>query len=211
MYPAVYSYKKSRTRELELSIESLKNLKEWDGRIFVIGDIPDYDADYTWLPITYSWCKGSGYKSSDEICAYLTASDTLDSFIIMADDMYILKPWTLEYQNRGTLTEHIGSRRADSYTRQLKYTRDFLLDNGKEAISYEMHIPFLVNSEQLRDAAEIIRVSKPMFIRSIIGNWFDIPSELSTDPKNQPITDETVLYSSQDNTFDYEKVRKYLK
>lgn len=211
-YPVVYSYKKSRTRELELSIESLKNLKEFNNEVFIIGDKPDLQGDYTHLPIQYPWGKDSRVKSNDEICAYLTAADFLGDFIIMADDIFILQPWSLEYQNRGTLDEHITSRRrGDSYTRQLKQTRDFLLENGQPTLSYEMHIPFLVNSEQLRDAAELIRTSNPMFIRSIIGNWFEIPSKQSVDPKNQPITDETVLYSSQDNTFDYEKVREYLK
>lgn len=213
MYPVVYSYKKSRTRELELSVESLKNLKEWNGDVFIIGDRPDFTGiDYIYSPIKYTWGKESGVKSNDEICAYLTASDFLDEFIIMADDIYILQPWSLEYQNRATLDDHIKARaRGDSYARQLKDTRDFLLENEQPTLSYEMHIPFLVNSEQLRDAAEIIRVSKPMFIRSIIGNWFNIPSKEAIDPKNQPITDETVLYSSQDSTFNYDEVRKFLK
>ncbi len=212
MYPVVYSYKKSRTKELELSIESLNNLKEWDGRIFVIGAKPDFKGNYTHLPIKYPWGKQSHYKSNDEICAYLTAADFLDEFIIMADDIFILQEWSIEYQNRGTLDDHIKLRsRQDSYSRQLKSTRDFLLDNDKPALSYEMHIPFLVNSEQLKDAAEIIRTSKPMFIRSIIGNWFEVSSKEAIDPKNKPLTDDSILYSSQDSTFNYEKVRSYLK
>ena len=212
MYPVVYSYKKSKSRELELSIESLKNLKEWDGRIFIIGDQPEFKADYAWLPIGYSWGKETHSKSNDEICAYYTAADFLEDFIIMADDIFILKPWSLEYQNRGTLDDHIKQRaRGDSYAKNLKATRDFLLENEQPTLSYEMHIPFLVNSEQLKDAAELIRTSRTMFIRSIIGNWFNLHSKQTIDPKNIEITDDTVLYSSQDSTFDYEKVRSYLK
>jgi len=214
MYPVVYSYKRSKTREFELSLESLNNIKEWNGVVFVIGEVPDVGnhVKYNHIPIKYKWGKESHSKSNDEICAYLTAADFLDEFIIMADDIYILQPWSLEYQNRGTLDDHIKTRaRGDSYARQLRDTRDFLLDNGQPTLSYEMHIPMLVKSDQLRDAAELVRTSRTMFIRSIIGNWFEIPSNKSIDPKNQPLTDDTVLYSSQDSTFDYEKVRSYLK
>lgn len=208
MYPAVYSYKKSRTRELELSIECLKNIKEWNGDVYIVGEDPGIEHKCVYLPIKYTWGKESKSKSNDEICAYLTAADSLDNFIIMADDIYCLKPWSLEYQNRGTLIEHAATRGNDSYAKQLKTTSQFLLDNGKSNLSYEMHIPMLVSADQLKDAAEIIRVSQPMFIRSIIGNWFDIPSVRSEDSKNKPITSDTVLYSSSDNTFNYERIRK---
>lgn len=210
MYPAVYSYKKTWTRELELSIDSLKNIKEWNGQVFIIGDKPDFKGDYIHYPIKYDWGKGS--KSNDEICAYLTASDFLDDFIIMADDIYVLKPWSLEYQNRVTLEEHSKSRvRGDIYGKTIQATKEFLEENNMPALSYDLHIPFLVNSEQIRDCAEIIRIKQPMLIRSIIGNWYEIPSKKATDPKNINLTEETVLYSSSDNTFSYERVRKYLK
>lgn len=211
-YPVVYSYRTSRTRELELSLESLKNLKEWNGMVFIVGHEPKVDFDYAHLPITHGWGRKTGYKSNDEVCAYLTAADMLGDFIIMADDQFILKPWSLEYQDRGTLTEHIESRRHDSYTRQLQATRDFLSLKHKPQLSYEMHIPFLVNSKKLKKMAELIQdYNKPMLIRSLLGNWYKIPSVKSTDPKNQTITEETVLYSSDDTTFRYEKVKEHLK
>jgi hypothetical protein len=211
-YPVVYSYRKSLTRELELSIESLKNLQEWNGQIYIIGEKPDLEADYTYLPVKYTWGKESRVRSNDEICAYLTAADFLDEFIIMADDITILKPWSLEYENRGTLDDHIKQRkRFDTYTRQLELTKRYLSRNGSPTLSYELHIPFLMKAEQLRPAAEIARTNSPVFIRSLIGNMYEIPSTLSGDTKNIPITDQTVIYSSQDRTFSYEKVKEHLK
>lgn len=211
MYPVVYSYKRSRTRELELSIKSLRNLKEWNGQVFVIGDKPSFEGRYTHLPITYPWGKKSGVKSNDEICAYLTAADLLDEFIIMADDIYILKPWSLEYQHRGTLEEQAESRpRVSGYRKQLLMTRDFLKSKGESTLSFELHIPFRVRANQLKESADMIRRGEPMLIRSLMANWYVFPSKLSQDPKNKPITDKTVLYSSQDKTFNYEEVKKYL-
>jgi hypothetical protein len=210
-YPAVYSYKKSRTRELELSIESLRNIAEWDGRVFIIGDKPDFEGDYTHLQITYTWGKKSQIKSNDEICAYLTAADFLKEFIIMADDIYILKPWSLRYHHRESLEDHADSRtRISFYGKQLRKTRDFLISHGESTKSFELHIPFRVRSNQLKEAADMIRRGDPMLIRSVMGNWYSVPSKLAEDPKNKTITDETVLYSSSDSTFDYEKVKRYL-
>lgn len=214
-YPIVYSYKLSRTRELELSLESLKNINEWNGDVYVIGDKPRLDSRYAHLPIKFDWGKKSGFKSSDEICAYLTAADSLDEFIIMADDIYVFKPWSLEFQNRGTLTDHIKTRPGlgiDYYTQSLVVTRDYLLSNGKHDLSYEIHIPILVKSTQLKEAAEIVKNSgKPLLIRSLICNWFNIPSIRSEDPKNIPINQDTILYSSHDPTFNYEEIRSYIK
>lgn len=210
--PVVYSYRKAPTRELELSIESLKNLKEWNGEIIVIGDEPDLKGDYTHLPVKYTWGKESRVRSNDEICAYLTAADFLDEFIIMADDIYLLQEWSLEYQNRGTLDEHIKQRkRLDSYTRQLDNTKRYLIKNRKPTLSYELHIPFLMKADQLRPAAEIAKNNKPVLIRSIIGNMYEIPSKAAQDTKNIPITDQTVIYSSHDKSFSYEKVKEHLQ
>lgn len=211
-YPVVYSYKRSKTRELELSLESLRNIKEWNGTSYVIGDKPDVEGGYTHLPIKYTWGKESRIPSNDEVCAYLTAADFLDKFIILADDIFILKPWSLAYQNRGSLEEHAASRHGGGwYTRQLLETKNFLLSNGKGQLSYEMHIPTLVTAEQIKEASELIRSNKPMFIRSIIGNWNAIESIKSEDPKLKPITKETTIYSSLDSQFKYEEIRKNLQ
>lgn len=211
MYPVVYSYKKSCTRELELSTESLKNLKEWNGEVYVIGDKPSFEGNYTHLPIKYTWGKESGSKSNDEVCAYLTAADFLDKFIIMADDIFILKPWELECQNKGTLEEHATSRHSnDWYTRQLRVTEDFLEHNGYPTLSFEMHIPILVSAEQVKYAAEQIVDYKPMFIRSLNGNIYGITSVKREDTKLNKITKDTVIHSSLDSRFNYEEIRKHI-
>lgn len=212
-YPVVYSYKLSRTRELELSLKSLKNLKDWNGEVYIIGDKPTLNGNFTHLPIKYDWGKKSGSKSNDEICAYLTASDLLKEFTIMADDIFILRQWSIEAQNRGSLTEHIASRRnKDYYTRSLMDTRQYLLNNGKPELSYELHIPMLVKSDNVKEMGEIVNKSgKALLIRSLIGNWYNISSVRATDPKNQLITEETVLYSSDDHTFKYDLIRERLK
>lgn len=210
--PVVYSYKKSTTRELELSLESLKNLAEWNGKVYVIGDKPNFEGDYTHLDIKYLWGKRSRSKSNDEVCAYLTAADFLDEFIIFADDMFILRPWSLSQHNRGTLKEHATSRtHLGAYTKQLITTSNFLEARGKPTLSYELHIPMRVKSKQLIEVADMMRFGKPMLVRSLLGNWFSIESTYAMDHKKQPITEDTIVHSSQDKTFNYEKVKEFLE
>lgn len=212
MYPVVYSYKKTHTRELELSIESLKNIDCWNGAIYIVGDDPKLDIDYTYLPIAHDWGKKSHNRFNDEICAYLTGAELIGDFIMMADDFFILKPWVLERHNRGSLSSHIASRAyRDRYARQLERTQDFLTSHNKDTLSYELHIPMLIKSQQLLEVINIIpHNANGVFIRSVIGNWFDEPSTYLEDTKRKPLTEETVIHSSQDNTFNYEKVRGYL-
>lgn len=209
MYPAVYSYKRANTRELELSIKSLKNIKGWNGEIIIVGDDPKLPLRYTHYRTKYDW----GWRSRhlDEICAYLTAGEIVGDFIMMSDDIYCLKRWNIRRHHRGTLQEHIDSRlRNDSYSRHLKTTEQFLLENGKPTLSYEIHIPFLVNFQLMKVIVEEINPSQVLLLRSLLGNWMSEPSSYLEDTKNKPLTKDSVLYSSSNETFKYDEVSKYL-
>lgn len=211
-YPAVYSYKRTDTRELELSILTLRNIKEWNGKIYIVGDDPELFREYTHLPIAHSWGKESNCRSNDEICAYQTAAEIVGDFIAMSDDIFILKPWSLTRHNRGSLDDHITDRGIrDTYMLQLKSTSKWLKSHDKPTLSYELHIPFLVESEKFLEIVGIIpRIKDGVFFRSVYGNWFDEPSTPLDDTKNKPITDTTVIHSSSNKLFDYEEVSKYV-
>ena len=213
-YPAVYSYKKTDTRELELSILTLQNIKEWNGKIYIVGDDPDcfLPAYYEHIPIAHSWGKESNCRSNDEICAYQTAAEIVGDFIMMADDIFILKPWSLARHNNGLIDDYVTKRNIrDSYMLQLKSTSKWLKSQGKPTLSYELHIPFLVEAEKLLEIISIIpRVRDGVFIRSAYGNWFNEPSTPLGDTKNKPITDTTVIHSSSNKLFDYEEITKYV-
>ena len=213
-YPAVYSYKRTDTRELELSILTLKNIKEWNGEVYIVGDDPGclLPVDYTHIPIAYDWGKESNCRSNDEICAYETAAEIVGDFIMMADDIFILKPWSLTRHNRGLIGDHIKKRNIrDSYMLQLKSTSKWLKSHDKPTLSYELHIPFLVKADKLLEIVDIIpRIKDGVLIRSVYGNWFDEPSTPLDDTKNKPITDKTVIHSSSNKLFDYEEISKYV-
>ncbi len=212
--PAVYSYKKTDTRELELSILTLQNIKEWNGKIYIVGDDPTcfLPAYYEHIPITHDWGKKSNSHWNDEICAYQTAAEAVGDFIMMADDIFVLKPWSLTRHNRGLIDDHITGRKIrDEYRTQLKRTAEWLAKRDKPTLSYELHIPFLVEAEKFLEIVSIIpHIRDGVFIRSAYGNWFNEPSTPLDDTKNKPITDMTVIHSSSDKLFDYEEVSKHV-
>lgn len=214
MYPAVYSYKRVITRELELSIQSLHNIDCWNGEVYIVGDKPYLPDTFSikHLPITYKWGKLSRVRHNDEICAYLTAKDAVGDFIAMADDIFILKPWSLTRHNRGQLQHHADQRdKEDTYTRALRRTSDLLQNLNKPTLSYEIHIPFLIKSNELTEVEPLIPKDRNnVLIRSMIGNYFNVPSTEIEDTKNKKLDENTVLYSSSDNTFKFNAVERYL-
>lgn len=212
-YPAVYSYKRVKTRELELSIMSLKNIDCWNGEIYVVGGKPYLPDSFKvkHLPIAYTWGKQSGSRHNDEICAYLSARDEVGDFIAMADDLFCFKPWKLTRHNRGELQHHIDGRKTDIYNIRLERTKDFLLEHGKPTLSFELHIPFLMKAAELTEIELVLPHDETgVLIRSILGNWFNTPSTEAEDTKNKRLDGNTVLYSSSNRTFNFYEVNKWL-
>ena len=206
-YPVVYSYKATNTRELELSIKTLANIKEWNGKIYVIGDPPNVLCDHIYKSVRF---QRGNTRFKDEFLAYLTAAELVDGFIAMADDIFILKPCSVKNNNRGTLDDHIKQRnKSDIYTRHLQNTKAVLDLNGQPTLSYEIHAPFLVDSEKLWNIEPHMKSSNG-FWRSIYGNWFNQDSGYAPDTKHAALNEDTVIYSSNNNSFNYDEVAKWL-
>jgi hypothetical protein len=94
---------------------------------------------------------------------------------------------------------------------QLKSTSKWLKSHSKPALSYELHIPFLLEAEKFLEIVSIIpRIKDGVFFRSAYGNWFDEPSTPLDDTKGKLITGTTVIHSSSDKLFDYEEINKYV-
>lgn len=214
MYPAVYSYRQVRTRELELSIITLKNIDCWNGEVYVVGDKPYLPDGFNvkHLSITYDWGKKSRNRHNDEICAYLTARDTVGDFIAMADDIFILKPWKLALLNRGELVDHANSRRKeDIYTTSLRRTSELLRSLNKTTLSHELHIPYLIRASELTEVEHLLPHEREgVLIRSLLGNYFGRESTSSEDVKGKQIDENTVIYSGSDRTFNFNQVERFL-
>ncbi len=213
MYPAVYSYKRALTRELELSIATLPNIDCWNGEVYIVGNRPflPKHIPHKYLKVAYKWGIHSGNRHNDEICAYLTARDVVGDFIALADDQFILKPWRLMSHNKGELLAHATARtKDDNYTHAIRRTAALLERHHKPTLSYEVHIPFLVKADELTKIERLIpKTNDNVLIRSMLGNYFKRESTQISDVKDIVVDDTTVLYSSSDETFNFEKIKKY--
>jgi hypothetical protein len=198
----VYPYLKSSSRELELSLRSLKNIDH--DRVFVIGEQPEFPVDAEIVrPLKNEWSRYSPYH--DVINKLLTACELGEDLIIMNDDIFLMSHNNHDNFFRGKLLDHLNGRRFDSYARALKNTRNFLLQKGYGERDFELHVPMIVKSSLLKQAImelmPAIRNSKPIMIRSYYGNRFEIPAEFMDDVKNPSEYQGLHVISTNEATF----------
>lgn len=197
----VIPYKKNDSMELCYAIQSYENINH-DG-VVIIGEQPDYEVQAEFIqPLPNDWSSKSPYH--DVLNKYLTACEHIEGdFIISNDDFFTLPNAQIKNYNRGTLTDHIKSRYEDFYTRGLKNTREALKRKGYGELSFELHVPMIVNSKKLKEAIEeiipLIENGNVIMIRSYYGNKFKVKSEYMEDIKNKdPING---FMSSNESTF----------
>lgn len=196
----IIPYKQSRSGELEWALESLKNIKH--DKVLVLGD----DIE---LP---KW----GYQSKyhNQIAKLLHACNNeyvSERFAASMDDVFILDEWKPVNYNKGTLQDHIRSRgRNDTYTRSLQYTEAWLKRHGHGTLSFELHTPFVYDKQKLLDLILMIPLRQPMQIRSLYGNYYNIPTEYREDVKNPTEYIGKDIISTDDITF-RGKLGKYVR
>lgn len=105
--------------------------------------------------------------------------DLSDDFILFNDDFFIMKPMEeVPTIYRSTLMKHVSMLQRGQYQDLLK---DVMRQLGKEALSYEVHTPFVFNKKKL---LKIIEKSKYLHCtRTLYGNAYKIGGEQRSDVK----------------------------
>lgn len=130
--------------------------------------------------------------------------DVSDDFYLFNDDFFVLEPIEeTPYYHRGTLGDHIVARkRRDRYYASLVTTADYI---GKDALSYELHLPFLLNKSRLSTLIESIkpeiRSGKCPLIRSLYGNAYNVGGEYIDDVKNVQGYEGMTYLSTDEGSF----------
>lgn len=129
--------------------------------------------------------------------------DLTDEFYLFNDDFFVMKPISdIPYYHKGLLVDQVAKRRTGSYGRALKSTLEFL---GDEALSYELHVPFLFDKKKLYTAIEWlepeISSGKCPLIRSVYGNAYDVGCEEITDVKNIKEFEGKTFLSTTEQSF----------
>ena len=165
--------------ELRYSIRSAtQNIKH--DNVWVVGDKPDW---YSGPFIEAEQIEGQKYDNVKRSLVNVILSDQVsDSFVLMNDDFFILKPTDLDYYYSGTLDERIKRIETKSpnaiYANRLKETMRQLQQAGiRQPLDYELHKPMKFDKRGLALALEF-----PQF-RSAYGNLNQVGGEQTSDVK----------------------------
>lgn len=146
--------------------------------------------------------------------------DVTDNFYLFNDDFFILEPYN-QYINYyvSSLDEHIVDHEdyysgITGYSDLLRTVNRHLKKDGYKNLSYEIHMPMLVNKQQ---ALEVLsKYKSDGLFRSLYGNICKIQAKQSKDCKIFAIDQETIpegwnMVSTTEDTFKKGAVGQYIR
>jgi hypothetical protein len=164
--------------ELRYSLRSLRNVPH--GRVFMVGHTPPWVRNVESVDVKQI---GSKWKNSTKnmytACVHPEISD---DFIYMNDDMFVLQPISrVGPMNRGPIDEVIAEYRSrlSGLTSRRRYlmgmqdTALLLQREGfkrSEILSYELHVPMMVNKQIMTDAIKLGWSLPVLHKRTVYGN-----------------------------------------
>lgn len=172
--------------EIRYSLRSLRNLPH--GKVFVIGNCPDWLVNVEHIPAEDIYGDQKQKNALYKIGLALD-SDVSESFVLMNDDFYILRPVEcIPTAYRRTLEEALADP-----TAQGQY-RDAIINTHErfpQGLDYSLHTPFVYNKLKLRETIQTCG-EKPVLLRTVYGNQHRIGGERMEDVK---------LHTRRDFTF----------
>jgi hypothetical protein len=173
-YSVLYVYKQTEDdgQELKHSLRSLKNIRNWDGKVFIAGDKPSWIKDVIHI---IPRATGSSHMHDVEIKILAALDDDRlpDDFIYMNDDIYCTKRSSVKEFHKGDLD---GERQTSFYNKAKRATAKYLWSQGiDEPLDYDVHTPMIMNKAERRMVSIIVRPSLrgiPLLPRSIYGNLY---------------------------------------
>lgn len=173
------------SEELRYSFRSLTNLPH--GRVFVVGEKPDWATNIEFIPIPQTGTKSENVHAN--LLAAINSEDISDTFVLMNDDFFIMKPMkNMPDYDFGPLKDVInayGQRYPEvtEYIERKKMMYAHLLEAGfKDPRSYELHVPMMIDKLAAR---RIIANAKGRLyqFRTYYGNYAGLDSTTIKDVK----------------------------
>ena len=204
----VYICRPGDNEELRYSIRSVvKNMPH--NKIWLVGYKPSwYLGDFISVPNTTT--KFENIRLAIKSAAQ--NNEISDSFILMNDDFFAIKPADPSIiLHGGLLIDKINRYRSmigsGRYITLLENTYKFLIKSGiKDPLDYDIHTPMVFNKEKLNKV-----IDRRHFPRSLYGNMFKVGGQFTNDVKIYPdnsllkhnIQEDSPYISTQDNSFEY--------
>lgn len=173
------------SEELRYSLRSLKNIPH--GKVFIIGEKPDWVTNVEYIPVSQSKTKGENVMMN--LFAAVRSAQISDDFIIMNDDFFIMKKIqnmpNLNFGDMKDLIMRYMTRypEGSGYIDNMKKLYEVLVERGyKQPISYELHVPMVINKQKVKELRQCVDGSLYQF-RTFYGNYFHIGGETASDVK----------------------------
>lgn len=181
--PIVITYVSDRRggKELRYALRSFKNIKNWNGELFIIGDKEGwFTSELTYIR---AGRQGNSWLDQAKKVAIMCANiDLPDNFILTHDDIYITKPMVVKNYYQGELPSESKS----IHGRSKVLTRDFLEGMGLPTVDYECHTPIILNKKKYMETYSLmVNIKTPLQFRSIYGNQHKLKAELFEDKKTK--------------------------
>lgn len=211
----VYPYKHFNPAELIYSLKSLKNYKD-AGEVFIIGDSPRNDiTGFTLIehePATWAGCSRYHDVASK---IYQYAKTHTGDFLLMNDDMFLLSDYTPTNYYRSKLLDGLRQGNMTSYKRDQVYMLNWLRRQGLPLLSYELHVPMVINCEKAIETIELmagtIQFGNILMFRTVYGNMHLTDAEQLNDVKNIADYYGKPLLSTNEQTFEHGEIGKYIR
>jgi hypothetical protein len=168
-------YKHSRDKkadELRLSIRSV--LESFpNARITIAGDCPEwYNGHHIPTEFVLKPQYAEYHDTLNKLRAILDSPDVEEEFVWMMDDIYFVRPVTLDDLKVPRIDFNMVL--PDTGWRRLKLrTQEYLVSHGYSSDDYATHLPHVVTKTNLRKMFEVIPFEQSMFLWEICyGNLF---------------------------------------
>lgn len=185
-YPLVITYKDfgEGGKELRYALRSIKNINNFNGEVFIVGDCPKWVKN-----VTHIESQRSPHPYIDQELLMMAAINdprVADDFIYSMDDVYVTEPTEIINWHQG---EYIRQPNQIGYHHnQKQVTKEWLRKNRYTTLDYELHAPMILNKEKRTYINSLFKknirgvVMKP---RTLYGNIFNIGGEYMEDKKTR--------------------------
>lgn len=178
-----YITTKDRGAELRYALRSLKNLTNFTGDVYIIGDKENWFKNIIHIPVFRT--RNKPYL--DQVLKMQTACSLPamgDTFIAYMDDLYLTETVEAAIYFTGTLKKNTNSY----HQRTKQYTADKLQSMNLPTVDYEAHAPMVVDRVKLNQTLRLILeddMKQMLQWRSMYGNMWDIGGQLFEDKKTK--------------------------
>lgn len=178
----VYPYKSApEDFELRYSLRSLVHVPH--DRVIVAGDKPLITGK-TVQHVPVGRIEDRYQSSTTNIVTAIREAGIRGDFIVMHDDIFVLKDWSFRHEHRGTIDEYLRSGLAlGQYRSYVESTRDILRAKGIDTpVWYGLHTPTVYDAQRLVSLVEDF-AGQRFLLRTLYHNLFPAPCERRTDVK----------------------------